>query len=141
MQWIKVISLSLIVGLSMIPSAYANVVVVTHPDNKNMVDLVEIRRMFLGKTKTWDDGSKVQPADLDAGQPGRDTFLKQVVRKSESSLNSYWARMLFSSKGKPPRQFVSPMAMQEWLIKTPGAIGYVDQADLNPSVKVLLVLE
>ena len=122
-------------------SVQADVAIITHPDNANTPKQDEVRRIFLGKTKTFNNGQKAVPADLTDSSQARTTFLKKVLRKSESSLNSYWARMLFSSKGKPPRQFNDATAVQVWVSKTPGAIAYIDAKDLDPAVRVIEVIK
>ncbi len=120
---------------------YADVAVVA---NKAVsVDSItgnEAKKLWLGKSKSL-GGASVKLADLVPGDPSRDQFYSTVVKKSEKKLKAYWAKIVFSGKGIPPKAFDSDAEVVDWVAKTPGAIGYVDSAAANDSVKVLMLVK
>lgn len=138
----KRMTLSLAVLLTlMFQHVYAEVAVVVHPDNNAELDSVSVRKLFLGKSKSYSNGEKVQSYDLPEGNDARAIFREKVLRKSESRLNSYWARMLFSSKAKPPRVLASADEVKAMVANNIDAIGYIDANEVDASVKVVLTTE
>ena len=129
------------VALLLSVSASASVAVIVNPDNKSQLESSQIRKVFLGKSKVFPNGVKSEAADLPVGNAARADLLAKVIRKSEPNLNSYWSRMLFSSKGKPPRVLDTPDAMKQWVSSTPNAIGYIDSKDVDSSVRVIMTVE
>ena len=65
-------------------AAIAEIAVVVHPDNNSSFDASSIRKIFLGKNKSFTNGEYVQTFDLKDGNPVRDEFRDEVLRKSES---------------------------------------------------------
>lgn len=122
-------------------NSLAALVVVAHPDFDASLDKSDVRKYFLGKSHQLPNGNKVQLFDLPVKDAVRDDFRKQVLRKSESRLNAYWARMLFSSKAQPPTVVGSVDELKEIVSQTPNALGYMDSADVDGSVKVVLALD
>ena len=140
MKILKSIFLSLLLMTGFSTPSFAGVAVIVHPDNNNQVNAKQVRKIFLGKTKTFPDGNSVTPLDLASGNNTRDAFIKNVLKKNESALSSHWARMLFSSKGKPPKVMEDATELKAYVAKNASAIGYLDAADVDSSVKVLLEL-
>lgn len=120
-------------------SVFADVAVVA---NKGIsVDLItakEAKRVWLAKTKSL-GGTSLKLADLPTGNVSREYFYTNVVKKSEKKLKAYWAKIVFAGKGTPPKILGSDADVISWVASTPGAVGYVDSAAVNDSVKVLMV--
>ena len=135
---ILLISALLVTGVSV--PALAAVVVIVHPDNPNTLDENQVRKIFLGKSRAFPDGMEVLPIDQDVNDPSRAVFVKQILKKDEGNLNSYWARMLFSSKGKPPKVINNPAEMKKLIASNKNAIGYIDASEVDSSVKVVVTL-
>ena len=123
------------------PVTFADIAIVVHPDNPMKYDATHIRNIYLGKVKVFDNGLPVFPIDIEPGDEVRDVFLDKILRKSEANLNAYWARMLFSSKGHPPEEVENSAAVIATVSSNKSAIGYVDAAKVNESVKVLAILK
>lgn len=141
MKYIKWSFKVLLLTLSIALSAHADVAIVVHRDNDNELNDYQLRKIFLGKLKTFPDGTEVVLYDLPSGTPARETFITQLLRKTEANLNSHWARMLFSSKGRPPKTLKSGTEVLDEVANNPAAIGYVDVKDLNDTVKVIQILK
>jgi ABC-type phosphate transport system substrate-binding protein len=119
----------------------AGVVVIVHPSNLSQLSEAQVRGMFLGKIKTYENGNTVSPLDLKSGIPARHVFIAEFLHKTESNLNSYWSRMLFSSKGRPPQEMDSAQAAVKRVASDVQAIAYVDELAVNDSVRVVLRIE
>ncbi len=118
-------------------SAMAEVAVIVHSDNVNAIDEVEIRKIFMGKVKSMPNGEKPKVFALPDNDPVSEEFRDKVLKKSLSRMNSYWARMLFSSKGKPPKVLEDADAIKQEVASNPAAIAYIDSDDVDASVRVI----
>ena len=121
--------------------AFADVAVVVHPSNTSKLDETQVRNIYLGKVKLFGNGTAVYPIDIKPGDAARQEFVSKLLRKSEANLNAYWARMLFSSKGKPPAEVADSAAVLAAVASNKSAIGYVDASKVDNSVKVLMVIK
>lgn len=119
--------------------AQAKLAVIVNPANSFDLEAVEVRKLFLKKTKTLPNGLEAIPIDLPDSNPNKALFSKLVLRKSEASLNSYWSRMLFSSKGQPPKK-MQPEEIKAFVASNKQAIAYIDTQFVDGSVKVILTV-
>lgn len=123
------------------PIANAGVAVITHTGVKEIgLSKEKLADIYLGKIKTYSNGTKIQPVDLPGNDSAHQKFYQDVVKKSDSEINRYWAKLKFTGKGKPPLQFDDPRDVVKWVSNNEGAIGYIDGKYLNKSVKVVLIL-
>ncbi len=115
--------------------------IVVAADHSDLASLSksEVRQLYMGNTNNA-GGYKVTLLDMPEGSTLRKSFYSRVAGKNESQLKSYWARMIFTGRGTPPRQVGGPMEMVRSLKADPHALGYMDEGDLQPGVKVLLRL-
>lgn len=129
----------LLVLLFSLPALSA-VAIIVHPDNDSQLDQAEVRRIFLGKARAFPDGIEAVPLDQNAGSALRSEFAAKVLKKNEGNLNSYWARMLFSSKAAPPKVAGNSEDVIRLVANNPRFIGYVDPATIDGSVRLLLLI-
>lgn len=134
----KLLTQSLLAAsLSISSFCYADVAVVVNSANASAVSDSEISRVFLGKLKKFSSGDSVTPVNSKMGGAVRNEFEQKVLRKSSSQVKAYWSKLVFSGKGKPPKEFGSDAEVLQFVAANPGAIGYVDAASVNDTVKVL----
>ena len=135
MRKAPVFLMMMVMVLSM--QTFADIVIISHADSGfDRISKVELRKLFLGKLKELPDGSKAklfEPSESES----RSVFLKDVLRKSESNLSAYWARMIFSGKGLPPKSVNVEAQVISLVANTPHAVAYVDSKLLDSSVKVI----
>lgn len=119
--------------------AFADVAVVANKGiSIDSITAKVAKKVWLGKTKSL-SGTSVKLADLPRGNASRDHFYSTIVKKNEKKLKAYWGKIVFSGKGTPPKVLSSDAEVINWVASTPGAVGYVDSAATNDSVKVLMV--
>lgn len=111
--------------------------------NKNVagekVDAATLKSMLLGKKTAWDGaGGRVVLAVLKSG-PVADDFLKTAVDMSTSSFNNYWRRLAMTGGGTAPHSFEKDEDVRRYVAETPGAIGFIDSANVDASVSVITV--
>ncbi len=134
----KIIKLALVCSLLTFTSlASAEVAVIVNPNNSAVLSDSDISRLFLGKLKKFSGGDKAVVVNLKFGSATRNEFEQKVLKKSSSQIKAYWSKLVFSGKGKPPKELASDKDILALIASTPNAIAYVDAASVDGSVKVI----
>lgn len=117
--------------------AIADVAVVVHPTNDSTFNEGTIKKIFLGKTKSYTNGRSailISPSNTDIAV---EEFNSKVLGKSNSQVKAYWSKILFTGKGTPPQEMDSNGAVISSVASNPDAIGYVDASAVTSDVKVV----
>lgn len=114
------------------------VVVVTHPDNQNEITQKDLYRLYFGKLATLPNGQRLVPIVNNGDEDQLKLFASQVLQRSTQQLRSYWARQLFTGKGKPPVRVDDSTALKELIANNPEFVGYLWESEVDASVRVLL---
>lgn len=93
--------------------------------------------IFLGKMTKLPDGTPLTVIEHQDGDSVKDEFYNKVVGKSASQLKAYWAKLVFTGEGVPPKEYAGDKVVKDRVSVTPGAIGYVSDGSVDKSVKVL----
>ena len=117
-------------------NVFAEVAVIINPSNVSSVDADTIKKIYLGKSKSFSNGDKVNPVNQD-GTSVTDEFNDKVVGKSSSQLNAYWSKLIFTGKGTPPEKLASDQAVIDFVAANNNAIGYIDSSKVSDKVKVI----
>lgn len=134
--------LASLTGLCWQATVLADVVVITHSSAAiGSIDAGTLKSIYLGKLKSWPDGSALMVADQDAGSKVRKTFIVEVVGKKEKKYDAYWAKKAFSGKGVQHRSLANDEAVKLWVVKHKGSIGYIDSSSVDSTVKVLFTVK
>ncbi|MGB3666881.1 MAG: phosphate ABC transporter substrate-binding protein [Bermanella sp.] len=96
----------------------------------------DVVKAFLGKKKDL-GGVSVIPVDQGEGNPARNDFYANVVKKSEAQLKSYWSRLIFTGKGQAPQVVGGDAEVKNMVATNPNIIGYIDESAVDGSVKVI----
>ena len=97
----------------------------------------EVVDLFMGRTQYFADGSLVLRLDQAPESPERAEFYRGLVNKSVAEVNAYWAKLLFTGRASPPQVVGNSRAVLAAVRDNKSAIGYVDSADVDDSVKVV----
>jgi len=109
---------------------------------QSSVDKLEtdvVQKIFLGKLAALPGGASAVPVDLPDGAD-RDAFYQKVSGKSAAQVKAYWAKLVFTGKGQPPKEATSAKDAVAQVGKSAGGIGYAERKALDKSVKVVLTL-
>ncbi len=117
--------------------ALAEVEVVVHPSNSAALDKDAIKRIFLGKTRAFPGGGEAVPIALKEGSAENQEFTKSVLSKTPKQLKAYWAKMVFTGKGTPPRQIDGTAKILELIAANPNLIGFIPAGSASGGVKVV----
>lgn len=120
--------------LALASLAQAEVAVIVNPGASKAPSQAEVANIFLGKDKS------MKGVDQKDWSATKNTFYNVVTNKSESQLKSYWSGLVFTGKGQPLPSVVGDAEVVARVAAEADAIGYVDSAAVNDSVKVLFTL-
>lgn len=97
----------------------------------------QLDALYIGRQRSLDDGSVPLLSVL--GDSNLAAFAEQVLQHDLAQLRGEWSRATFSGNGRKPRQFNNVAQMKEWLRKEPMSLGFVPSADLDSSLKLVLL--
>ena len=121
--------------------ASAEVVVIVNASSPiNSATAEEIQQVFLGKRNEI-GGVSVTPVDHSEGNEVREVFYDKVVDKTPSQLNAYWSRLIFTGKGKPPKQYFDDAEVLETVLEEEDSVGYIDSSSIAEGVKVIFTVQ
>jgi ABC-type phosphate transport system substrate-binding protein len=136
-RWFGVFALA-----SLLPCACAAelVVIVSARSAVATLRADQVADIFLGQAVRFPDGGEAAALDQPIGSPLRDEFYAKVAAKSPALMKAYWAKMIFTGRGQPPREAQGSAAVRKLVADNPALIGYIDRTALDASVKPVLVL-
>jgi hypothetical protein len=123
------------IALAAAAQANAGAVVVASGSKASAMDAGAAKRVFLGREASV-GGAPVQVI-YQKGGATRAAFDKAVLGKAGAELTTYWSRLIFTGKAKAPVEVGSDAEVKARLAGNPGAIGYISDAAVDGSVKVL----
>ena len=129
-------SLAMVAALSAISiPAFAELVIVINPQN-------DIKSMTSSQVAQYFLGGSVQftPLEQANGSPIRLEFYKKVLEKEPPQVQAIWARIVFTGKGKPPKELKSSDEIKKAIRENVNAIGYIEKTAVDDSVKVIAAI-
>lgn len=135
MKALKTLVVSLLVLLPL--QVLAEVVVVVSNDSPiSTISESRLRQVYLEGAGQV-DSQRVTALDLSEENRVRDQFYKQALGKTPAGMKSYWARMIFTGRGAPPRSVSGVHEMQIMLENNPDFIGYLPGNQVSSGLKVI----
>ncbi len=135
--WTKVCLVFLLLLFVPMGSASDICVVVSAKSTIAALDEQQVRDIFLGKLLEYPEGSKIIPIEQMDGSAQKEQFHALVTKKSEHQLRAYWAKLVFSGKGIPPKEVPDANAVKKLLTESPNIVGYINKDQIDASVKVV----
>src|SRR4051812_47469993 len=116
--------------------AYAELVIVVNPQNP-------ATRMFPSQAAQFFLGGSVQfvPVEQPENSPIRAEFYKKVLEKEPAQVQAIWSKIVFTGKGKPPKEAKSSAEVKKIVSESPNAIGYIEKSAVDDSVKVVATVQ
>jgi hypothetical protein len=118
--------------------ASSEVVVIVNSANSDAIDEKLVKKIYLGKSKSFPSGEKVKVYTLPSSQADTEYFRQKALKKSNSQFKSYWSKLAFTGKGTPATELDSAADIIDAIKKDPKAIGFINSSDVNEEVKVVV---
>jgi ABC-type phosphate transport system substrate-binding protein len=116
------------------------VVIVSARTSLTVLRADQVADIFLSQTSSFPDGSEAVAVDQKLGSPLRDQFYDKVAHRSPALMKAYWTKLIFTGRGQPPTEVDDNAAMRKLVADTPGMVGYIERAALDPSVRAVLIV-
>jgi len=131
---------ALILGLGLQAGAGAAdvVVVVSARSAISSLSRSEVADIFLGRAQRFPDGAPAVPIDLAEGSDIRDAFYSTIADRTPAQVKAQWSKIIFTGRGMPPEAVGDSAQVKRRLGADPNAIGYLDRAQTDASVRVLM---
>jgi ABC-type phosphate transport system substrate-binding protein len=123
----------------LISSTQADVAVIANLKN-NVESLTrdQVQDIFLGRTHIFPNEKFALP--IDQTSPLRAEFYRLLTGRGIEQINAYWARLIFTAQISPPLRLPDDNAVMLTVKENEGAIGYIEKAHADNTVRVLLIL-
>jgi ABC-type phosphate transport system substrate-binding protein len=100
----------------------------------------QVADIFLGKVSRFPNGALAIPIDRAQGSQVREEFYASYTGKSSAQIMSYWAKIIFTGRGQPPKAAASSIEVRKLLAANPQAISYIERSEVDSTVRVLVAL-
>jgi ABC-type phosphate transport system substrate-binding protein len=122
------------------PSGPAVLRVIVNPQNQaGAVERRFLTDVFLKKVTRWGNMEAIRPVDQRADSPIRASFTVAVMRRSVEAVKTYWQQAVFSGRDIPPPELESDEDVVRYVLRNPGAVGYVSGTTDLRGARVLTV--
>ena len=128
-------------GLAGAPAFAGDIAIVVRPDVPvDSLTFAELRRLMLGDRQFWASNLKVTLLVRAPGAREREVILKSIYQMSEAQFRQYWIAKVFRAEAASgPRVVYSNETAAELTSAIPGAVAFVDAAQVPKGLKVLKV--
>jgi ABC-type phosphate transport system substrate-binding protein len=113
------------------------VVVVSAKSPTTTLTSNQVLDIFLGRSDRYPNGGPAVPIDQEEGTATRSEFYSKLAGKNEAQLKAYWSKIIFTGRGQPPMAVANGIEVKKRLAANPAAIGYIDQSQVDGTVKVV----
>jgi hypothetical protein len=94
----------------------------------------QVADIFLGRSL------QLKPVDLLESSLEREDFYKKVTGRDVAQVRAVWARLIFTGRGKLPKELPDAAAVKKAVAADPNLVGYIQKSDVDASVKVVYSL-
>lgn len=113
------------------------VVVVSRNNPVQSLTREQVEDIFMGRTRQYPDGRLAIPVEQ-SGQSGlRDRFHEEILQRTPAQMRAYWARLIFTGRGNPPRSVDSSQDVLRAIAADQRVIGFVEQRFVDDTVTVV----
>jgi ABC-type phosphate transport system substrate-binding protein len=129
--------LSLVATLALVATCAgaADLVVIANPAAATPLTKDQVADLYLGKSQS------LAPVDQPEGSAIYADFYRKATGRDVAQVKATWARIVFSGKAQAPRQLPDSAAVKKAVAADPKAVGYIEKAALDSSVKAVLSLD
>ena len=119
----------------------SDLVVVTSVENMESLDIDDVARIFLGKVNSFPSGEEVIPVDIDPTDPSFARFARLVLKKNPSQLRAYWAKRIFTGRGKPPQIIRTTEELKALVASDKRYLSYLDKSEADQTLRWVIEIK
>jgi hypothetical protein len=114
--------------------AHASDIVVVMAAGAPAITKDRVANVYVGRNM------ELRPVDLPEASPLRSAFYKKATDRDPAQIKAVWSRITFTGQGRPPKEMADAKAVKLAVAADRTAIGYIDRADVDSSVSIVLDL-
>ena len=100
----------------------------------------ELRRLMLGEKQYWSSSLRVTLLVRAPGSREREVVLRSIYQMSEAQFRQFWIAKVFRAEAPSgPRIVYSNEMATDMAMSTPGAVAFVDAAEIPKGLRVLKI--
>lgn len=104
------------------------------------ISFPELRRLMLGEKQYWSSSLRVTLLVRAPGSREREVVLRSIYQMSEAQFRQFWIAKVFRAEAASgPRIVYSNEMATDMAMSTPGAVAFIDAADIPKGLKVLKI--
>lgn len=116
------------------PAFGATAIIVSARNTATRIMTEQAAQIFLGKS------TQLTPVDLADNSAIRGDFYQKIAGKDQDQVKAIWSKIVFTGRGFPPKEYNSPAEVKKAVAADTGAIGYIDKAAVDDTVRVVLIV-
>jgi ABC-type phosphate transport system substrate-binding protein len=118
--------------------AMADVVAIVSAKNTTTaLTAAQLLDIFLGRVSHFPNGTRVVAIDQPEDSAVRDQFYLKLADKSAAQMKAYWAKIIFTGRGQPPKEGAGGVEMRRRIAADPEAISYIDERFVDDTVRAV----
>lgn len=121
------------------PVADTVVVVVSADSPVTEITRLHLADLYLGRTTRFPNGEPAEAIDQGTTSAGRADFYERYIGRSLAEIKAHWSRLIFTGRGRPPRDVTGGEEMRQLVAENPGTIGYLERRLVDGSVRIVRV--
>lgn len=115
----------------------AEIAVIVNKNNSVTINAEEIKGIFLGKINTFPNGLEAIPLVQKSKTPIANEFTKKVLKKTNSQVQAYWSKLVFTGQGTSPKELSNNKKVISIVSSNLNTIGYINAKDIPDNVRVI----
>lgn len=121
------------------PAADTVVVVVSSDSPVTEISRLHLADLYLGRATRFPNGEPAEPIDRGTTSAARADFYQRYLGRSLAEIKAHWSRLIFTGRGRPPRDVASGEEMRRLVADDPETIGYLERRLVDRSVRIVRV--
>lgn len=113
------------------------VVVVNKKNNIESLTKKQVIDIYMGRYQSFPNGTPAKPIDHPINSDYKRTFYIELVNLSENRLKSYWSRLLFSGRARPPLETQSPEDVIQLINDDLTSVAYLPRSAITEEMKIV----
>lgn len=105
------------------------------------MNIDQLRSVLMGERLRWDDGVSVKVALMKTNTSIGSYTCERIYNMTTNELNKYFLAQVFQGKVKAPTFFTSKSELEDYVARTPGAIGVSQNTSAAGEVLKLVVID
>ena len=132
--------LVLLLAISLVLPAYAaaEVAIIVSKENPNPVNEQFAAKVFLGSQSRWQSRGGITVVSLPDDHPATRQLYEKLLHRSAAAVRDLWSNNYFTGKSGMPKEAATDAEAKRLVAANKNAIGYIDAAAVDGSVKVVL---